>query len=446
MTNSDQDTNLHKVEIRSEEVQEIMGHTPRWIIRWGITLVFVIIAGILAGSWFFKYPDVIPSRIIITTEYPPATVVAKASGKLQAFFVSDKQVVTRNQPLAVIENPARYQEIFQLKDKLNEFQEFIIDFNTTKNIDFENNLSLGEVQSPFAAFLKHYQAYQNFLEIKYHAKKISSIREEIKKFRLYYNRLCRQRDLLRKELELVERQFNRDSVLFQKKVIPQAEFDQSESRLLQKKHEFEQARINLSTTDIQISKLEQSILDYELEFENQKKQLELQIIESFDNLSAQIALWEQTYLLKAPNQGVVTLTTFWTQDQNVTIGDKVITIVPEDAGKIIGKMNLPLRRSGKVKVGQRVNIKLDNYPHMEFGMVNGIVRNISLVPADNFYTVEVELPDGLTTFYNINLEFDQEMQGMAEIITEERRLLIRIVEPVRYVLERNVSRREKGDR
>ncbi|GAH72587.1 unnamed protein product, partial [marine sediment metagenome] len=86
---------------------------------------------------------------------------------------------------------------------------------------------------------------------------------------------------------------------------------------MQKKHEFEQARINLSTTDIQISKLEQSILDYELEFENQKKQLELQIIESFDNLSAQIALWEQTYLLKAPNQGVVTFTTYWTQDQNV---------------------------------------------------------------------------------------------------------------------------------
>lgn len=432
------------IELRSEEVQEIMGHTPRWIIRWGITLVLVIIVGIFAGSWFFKYPDVISGRIIITTEYPPATVVAKASGKLQALFVSDKQVVTRNQPLAVIENPARYQEIFQLKDKLNEFQEFIIDFNTTRNIDFENNLSLGEVQSPFAAFLKHYQAYQNFLEIKYHAKKISSIREEIKKYRLYYNQLYRQRNLLRKELELVERQFNRDSVLFQKKVIPQAEFDQSEGRLLQKKYEFEQARINLSTTDIQISKLEQDILDYELGFENQKKQLELQIIESFDNLSAQIALWEQTYLLKAPNQGVVTFTTFWTQDQNVTFGDKVITIVPEDAGKIIGKMSLSLRRSGKVKVEQRVNIKLDNYPHMEFGMVNGIVRNISLVPTDNFYTVEVELPDGLTTFYNINLEFDQEMQGMAEIITEERRLLTRIVEPVRYVLERNVSRREKG--
>jgi multidrug resistance efflux pump len=429
------------IELRSEEVQEIMGHTPRWIIRWGITLLFVIIIGLLAGSWLFKYPDVIPSRIIITTEYPPATVVAKANGKLQDLFVSDKQVVSKDQHLAMIENPARYEQISQLINKLENFQEFIIDFDTTKSIDFGNNFSLGQIQPSFAAFLKHYQAYQNFLKIKYHAKKIFSIREELKKYRLYYDRLYRQRNLLGKELELVERQFKRDSLLFEKKVIPPAEFDKSEGSLLRKKHEFEQTRINLSTTDIQISELQQDILDYELEFENQKKQFELQIIESFDNLLAQIASWEQTYLLKAPNQGVVTFTTFWTKDQNVSIGDKVITIVPEDAGEIIGKINLSLRRSGKVKVGQRVNIKLDNYPHMEFGMVGGVVKNISLVPADNFYTVEVELSDGLVTYYDINLEFDQEMQGNAEIITEDRRLLTRIVEPVRYIMERNISRR-----
>jgi len=441
MTNSDQDTNLHKVELRSEEVQEIMGHTPRWTIRWGITLVFVIIAGILAGSWFFSYPDIISSPIVVTTENPPASLVAKASGKIQVLFVKDSQVVSQNEPLAIIENPANYEHVFRISEQLETFQDLKQDFDTSKQIKFEQNLSLGEIQPYFASFLKYYHDYLYFLRLGYHTKKISSVREELSKYRIYYNRLYRQRNLLIKELELVERQFSRDSVLFQNKVIPQAEFDQSEGRLLQKKHEFEQARINLSTTDIQISKLEQSILDYELEFEGQKKQLEFQIIESFDNLSAQIASWEQTYLLKAPNQGVVTFTTFWTQDQNVTVGDKVITIVPEDAGKIIGKMSLSLRRSGKVKVDQRVNIKLDNYPHMEFGMVNGIVRNISLVPADNFYTVEVELPDGLTTFYNINLEFDQEMQGMAEIITEERRLLTRIVEPVRYVLERNVSRR-----
>ena len=30
-------------ELRSEEVQEILGRPPRWILRWGITLLFSVI-------------------------------------------------------------------------------------------------------------------------------------------------------------------------------------------------------------------------------------------------------------------------------------------------------------------------------------------------------------------------------------------------------------------
>ena len=38
------------IELRSEEVQEVMGHMPSWILRWGITLFFVIILTLLILS------------------------------------------------------------------------------------------------------------------------------------------------------------------------------------------------------------------------------------------------------------------------------------------------------------------------------------------------------------------------------------------------------------
>ena len=76
-----------------------------------------------------------------------------------------------------------------------------------------------------------------------------------------------------------------------------------------------------------------------------------------------------------------------------------MTVIPENAGDIIGKIELPIAGSGKVKTGQNVNIKFANYPYMEYGIVKGEVQNISLVASDNAYSVLVILPEGLTTTY-----------------------------------------------
>jgi len=430
-------TNTNKPELRSAEVQEIIGHVPRWIVRRGSSMITFLILALLTGSWFFKYPDVVRSKITLTTTNPPANVVAKASGRIRELFVQDTQQVKEGQKLALIENPANFSDILEVKKKLSGFQKFLQDFDTLLFEPFDNDYALGTVQTAFSDFLKDYRTYQTFVRINYHTRKLISLHKELQKYRIYYNRLYRQRNLTEQELHLVEKQAQRDSVLFSKKVIPQAAMDRSKGNLLAKKREFEQARVNLSTADIQISVLEQEILNIQTGYANQKKNLEHQLIKSTNNLTAEIRLWEQTYLLRAPVNGRVSFTQYWSKDQNVNIGDKVLTIVPSYPGNIIGKMKLKIHRSGKVKPGQKVNIKLDNYPYMEFGMLKGIVTNISITPSDQFYMVEVDLPESLTTNYNIPLEFDQEMTGTAEIITEDRRLLTRLLEPFRYIFERN---------
>ena len=68
-------------------------------------------------------------------------------------------------------------------------------------------------------------------------------------------------------------------------------------------------------------------------------------------------------------------------------------------------------------------------------MVKGIVKNISLVPADNNYAVEVEFPEGLKTNYGKTLAFGQQMQGSAEIITDNVRLLVRLFNPLKALLK-----------
>jgi hypothetical protein len=50
------------LELRSEPVTEILGSPPKSIIRWGITVMFLIIIMLFVGSWFFKYPEVIITK------------------------------------------------------------------------------------------------------------------------------------------------------------------------------------------------------------------------------------------------------------------------------------------------------------------------------------------------------------------------------------------------
>lgn len=116
-----------------------------------------------------------------------------------------------------------------------------------------------------------------------------------------------------------------------------------------------------------------------------------------------------------------------------------MTIIPKNQGKMIGKLTLSFKGAGKVKKGQQVNIKFSNYPYLEYGMVRGVVESISLVPEDQNYIVEVSLPDSLTTFYGKTLSFTQEMQGSAEIITEDKRLLEQILRPIKYVFTKNFA-------
>ena len=430
------EVDISSVEIRSEEVQEIMGFIPHWIIRWGITLFFLVIMMFLIGSWFFKYPDVIQSTIVVTTEVPPAAIVARTNGKIQRLFVRDNQKVTAGECIAMLENAANYFHLFELKEKLDTLKSLSPHYDTSDSMLFNyKNYSLGELQPGYSVFLKSYQDYQYFIQLDYHNKKIESITQEIIRHKSLYEGMKRQTAIMEQEFKLSQDQYERAGTLLKDGVISKNDLETAKSNFLQKEYALESARTNMANQKIQLARLEQSILDLKLDYKEQKKGLELALNQAYENLTGQIAQWEQNYLLKTPISGVVAFTTYWSINQNVKVGDTVFTIVPNHAGKMVGKVVLPIRGSGKVKVGQNVNIKFFNYPYVEYGMVRGVIKSKSLVASDNNYALEVDLPEGLKTSYGEALPFHQEMQGTAEIITEDIRLMERIFKPIKSLLE-----------
>ena len=83
----------------------------------------------------------------------------------------------------------------------------------------------------------------------------------------------------------------------------------------------------------------------------EKEKLISVLRESFLNLKAQINLWENTYLLISPIDGIVSFTKFWSANQSVVKDEPVVSIVPLEAGNFLGRINLKMQRSGKVKTG-----------------------------------------------------------------------------------------------
>jgi len=134
------------------------------------------------------------------------------------------------------------------------------------------------------------------------------------------------------------------------------------------------------------------------------------------------------------------MTKYWQSNQNITGGEVLATVVPEGKKQIIGKITLPAAGAGKVKEGQYVNVKFDNYPYLEFGMVKVPITHISLVPVtsekETNYILEVAFPDKLVTNYGKELPFGQEMQGSAEIITDDLRLIDRFINPIKAVIKK----------
>jgi HlyD family secretion protein len=122
---------------------------------------------------------------------------------------------------------------------------------------------------------------------------------------------------------------------------------------------------------------------------------------------------------------------YFSVQQFVKQGEQVLSIVPPvQTGKIIGRLSLPVAGSGKVKSGQRVVVKLDGYPFHEFGSLTGTVKSKSLIPQDETYNILVDLPTELKTNYGKRIPFEQQMQGQAEIVTEDKRFLERILEHI----------------
>lgn len=423
------------IQLRSEEVHEILTHVPHWIVLWGNLIILSVVIFMVAISWFVKYPDIVVADAIITTQTPPHKVYANVTGKFSNILVRNNQKVDSNQVLAVLENSANFQDVYKLKsiiDSINPNSEpFKFPFD---ELGF---MRLGLIGQSYSIFQNDYTKYilNNNLD-PYSNERIANV-NSISELRTRLKSLQSQKQIYFNEFEFRKSKLDRNKSLLDKGVISAQEYETLQVDFLQREREYQNIILSISQIREAIVNAERIYKGAEINRAQDESIFLNAVTQSYMNLKKSIADWELNYVLISNLTGHVSFLNYWDKNQKVDQGSLVFTIIPISNKNYIAKLRAPSLNSGKIKNGQKVNIKIENYPDTEFGLLSGKVSSISMIAdSEGFYYIDVMLAEKLITSYQHELVFKQEMKGLAEIITEDRRLIERFFSQLRDVVKR----------
>lgn len=428
--------NEQKVELRSEEVQEIMGQIPPWIQQWGLTVLLGLVIMFFVICYFLRFPQILIAEITLTSATPPVELHAHTTGKLTYMGVVDKQIVKKDEILAVIQNTANYNDIQNFKKMYVSWKNGEIGLDSLLLKLNERQWQMGELQSVFLEFFQSAENYIIFHQRNYFPQKIALMGEERNKHNEMELQWEQEFHLISEQEKVARKIFIRDSILYKKKIGTEEDFDEARKSYLQSRQVLLDNARQQKEMDMQRIEDKKLELDLQNQYEETIKKHEQELLMAAERIDVQLNSWEQTYTLKSPIDGIVNLMGIWSENQYVTNGELVFIILPKKPDHPFGKAWLPASGAGKVEVGQRVNVRLNNFPDEEYGFLIGRVRSISSIPNDaSQYFVSVEFPDGLLTNYRKELPPSKQMVGTAEIITEDKRLIEKIVEPISKIIK-----------
>ncbi|RDB07725.1 HlyD family secretion protein [Runella aurantiaca] len=422
-------------ELRSEEIQEVLGHTPPWAVRWGNTLFLVILVGIIGLSWFIHYPELVIAPFRLTSDDVPKPVVAKTNGRLVKVWIKDNQHVQRGQLLAYLESTASHREVLTLEKQLETLAQWVQAqrFEALASFHPGDFRQLGELQADYQTFMQQFSETATLFANGYLLQKTNFLHAELTDLQQNREQLAEQLDIQKKELALAEKEFKMHQTLFAGKVIAPVEYNREERNYLAKQLPLKQLEMSLTGNRTAQTQKQKELAELSKQANDQKAQF----AQALSTLRAAIGAWKARFLLIAPKDGLVSFAALWQEDQNVK-NDEILFHIGASQKNYFGEAHIPQTNTGKVKPGQRVLVKFQSYPYEQFGIVEGKVQHIASIPSsDSTFRAIISLPKGLQTSSHKTLPFKNGLNASAEIVTEE----LRVAERMFYEVKRLINRR-----
>lgn len=408
-------------EINSEEIQEIISVVPSWIVRWGITVILSIMAGVILMSSIIHYPDIVRTSLKVNSMNPPKAILAKQNGKLAQILVEDGQTVYKHQPLAYLETIADPKDVSELTSGLKTLQQSFIKNELKKLTGLPTNLNLGELQNAYQLFYQEFIDYQSTQKNGYYQRQVSFVEKDLKGILTLREQILKRKNIQQKEYSNMENEFKAYQHLYEKKVISRSEFSQQENKYLSSKYPIQESETSLLNNTNSYTARERELM----ELKNKINEQQAKFLQALNKCIAECDAWNQLYVLKASDSGKVSFAGIVQQNQNVTTGQELFIVNPGNT-KFYGVVQIPQYNMGKIHVGESALIKLRGYPFEQYGVIKGRLSYISdAAYRDSVFTAKINFESFEDKDPDFKIVLKNGMLADAEIITEESTLLRR---------------------
>jgi multidrug efflux pump subunit AcrA (membrane-fusion protein) len=407
----------------SDDILNIVCETPCWMLRAGIGVMTGIFILFFTGTWVIKYPEVLKGNAIVTTHITPLKVVAPTSGRMMRLLVKDNTLVKKGDILAETENTTRLENVPTMKQLVSQAKSFLQ--VNQRNIAFPNtDFVWGDLQQDFNLLRQSYLDFKRLQSDSYQDNQIQNMNQQVEEMHHMAELNERQKSINEEEFKNAEENFKREEKLFQEGIISEADYVKSKNKRLELQSKHEDLRKSVLSNNLKMKELSGAIDKTGYSFLERKRQCLDNIERSVYNIENSLRNWQQNYLITAPADGKLVFLKNLVENQYLTTADTLFSVMPEQE-KFIATVDIPVRGMGKAGIGQKVIIKLDDYPYQEFGMLEGQVQSVFPSLNVKYYRVLVSLPKGLESTYKQAFNCKSEMAGTAEIVTADLRLIER---------------------
>jgi multidrug resistance efflux pump len=406
------------------DTADLLGKRAGWAYRNGHILLFTTAAILLVGAYGYRYPATVRGTLELSTVDPPRKLIARQDMQISRVWVNDRDTVVAGQVLLAAEDgTARLEHVLDLEDRL-------LDAQREGGPDpAELALPIHLVLGPVDASVRRFRDRQDRLRIlanrelgRYGSSELAAMiaREE--------NRLRRRRERLNARERQLAGLRDEETNLPPSATTP-GERRNLRGRIAGLEEEVQREREAVRSSRLDIELMRNQVASYQTGSTGSLTEARAQLSEAFTALRSAVARWKQDYTLVSPVAGVVLLQPSLREDNFLPRGQLAATVLPHDAGSTIGQVSLPVRGSGGVAPGQKVVVRFDKYPHLEYGVVTGEVGKVGVVPVGDRVAIEITFPGGLITTKGKQLEATPFLRGEATVITGTRSLLNILLDP-----------------
>jgi len=105
-------------------MNEMLAKPPKWIIRSGSMLLFLVVLLLLGLAWFIRYPDEVVGQVVLTGSEAPVELTNQRYSQLKALYVEENQEVREGDVIAQFDAQADDKDMAKRNAYLNSLDSF----------------------------------------------------------------------------------------------------------------------------------------------------------------------------------------------------------------------------------------------------------------------------------------------------------------------------------